>query len=84
MDHSSTSLIGREYSWPLSFGMPEYRDYLCAQIGKSVGGASVEASMNLCLYFTDGSIIEASLLPGPWKGRETVVFQDGNGGFSVW
>lgn len=67
-----------------SFGMPEYRDVLCAQIGKAVGGVAVKADLNFCLYFTDGSIIEISLRPELRKGPESVVFQDGAGGFGVW
>jgi hypothetical protein len=50
----------------------------------AVGGATVEADASLRLYFTDGSIIDVSLLPESRKGPEGVVFQDGDGGFAVW
>jgi hypothetical protein len=68
----------------VSFGMNEYRDQLCSQIGKIVGGATVEADVSLRLYFTDGTIVEVSLRPESRKGPESVVFQDGHGGFGVW
>jgi hypothetical protein len=68
----------------VSFGAPGYRDQLCSQIGKTVGGVTVEADASLRLYFTDGSIIDVSLLPESRKGPESVVFQDGDGGFAVW
>jgi hypothetical protein len=68
----------------VSFGAPGYRDQLCSQIGKIVGGATAEADASLRLYFTDGSTIDVSLLPECRKGPESVVFQDGDGGFAVW
>jgi hypothetical protein len=68
----------------VDFGMTGYRDGLCAQIGKSVGGVAVEMDANFRLFFTDGSIIEVSLLPDARGGPEAVVFQDGKGGFEVW
>jgi hypothetical protein len=67
----------------VSFEMPGYRDALCAQIGKIVGGVVAELDKNFCLFFTDGSIIDVSLLPSARKGPEAVVFQDGKGGFGV-
>jgi hypothetical protein len=68
----------------VSFDMPGYRDGLCAQIGKTVGGVAVETDVNFRLFFTDGSIIEVSLLLDARRGPEAVVFQDGIGGFGVW
>jgi hypothetical protein len=68
----------------VNFGMPGYRDGLCAQIGKSVGGVAVAADVTFRLFFTDGSMIEVSLLPGARQGPEAVVFQDGKGSFAVW
>jgi hypothetical protein len=68
----------------VSFGMTGYRDGLCAQIGKTVGGAAVETDVNFRLFFTDGSIIEVPLSPTARKGPEAIVFQDGKGGFGVW
>ena len=67
-----------------NFGMPDYRDGLCAQIGKPVGDVVAETDVTFRLFFTDGSIIEVSLLPGSRQGPEAVVFQDGKGGFAVW
>ena len=67
----------------VSFEMPGYRDGLCSQIGKTVGGVAVETDANFRLFFTDGSIIEVSLLPNARKGPEAIVFQDGKG-FGVW
>jgi hypothetical protein len=68
----------------IGFGMADYRDELCSQIGKTIGGVAVEADVSFRLYFTDGSIIEVTLLPKSRTGPESVVFQDGNGAFSVW
>lgn len=68
----------------LSLGMPGYRDALCGQIGKSVAGLAVEADVTLRLFFTDGAMIEVSLLPNARLGPEAIVFQDGKGGFAVW
>jgi hypothetical protein len=68
----------------VSFGMQGYRDTLCGQIAKTVGGAVVEADTNLRLFFTDGSMIEVPLSPASRRGPESVVFQDGDGSFSVW
>jgi hypothetical protein len=68
----------------VSFGMLGYRDELCAQIGKTVGGVAVETGRNFQIFLTDGCMIEVSLLPGARTGPEAVVFQDGKGGFSVW
>lgn len=80
------------FAWPrimapavsVSFEMPGYRDGLCAQIGKTVGGVTVETGISFRLFFTDGSIIEVSLSPNVRKGPESIVFQDGEGGFAVW
>jgi hypothetical protein len=68
----------------VSFEMPGYRDGICAQIGKTIGGVAVEANTNFWLFFTDGSMLEVSLLSSARGGPEAIVFQDGKGGFSVW
>lgn len=68
----------------VDFGLPGYRDGLCAQIGKTIGGVAVEADASFRLFFTDGSIMEISLSPKARGGPEAVVFQDGKGGFEVW
>jgi hypothetical protein len=68
----------------VSVDMPGYRDALCGQIGKSVGGVVEEAGVRFCIFFTDGSIVDVSLLPEDRMGPETLVFQDGKGGFRVW
>jgi len=68
----------------VTFEMPGYRDKLCDQIGKAVGGVAVEMNKDFQLFFTDGSIVAVSLLPSARTGPEAVVFQDGKGGFGVW
>jgi hypothetical protein len=44
----------------------------------------VEADGVFRMFFADGSMIEASLLPQDSPGLEPLVLQDGNGGFRVW
>jgi hypothetical protein len=63
---------------------PRYRDVLCGQIGKVVAGVFVEADAVFRVFFADGSMIEASLLPEDRPGPEALVLQDGKGGFGVW
>jgi hypothetical protein len=59
----------------VSLEMPGYRDGLCAQIGKTVGGVAVETDVNFRLFFTDGSMIEVSLLPNARRGRRPLYFR---------
>jgi hypothetical protein len=68
----------------VGFAMPGYRDVLCAQIDKIVGGVAVEVDVIFRIFFADGSMIEVSLLPEDRPGPEALVLQDGNGGFGVW
>jgi hypothetical protein len=68
----------------LDFETPGYRDALCSQIGKTVGGVIEEANRRLSLFFTDGSIIEISLLSRDRRGPEAALLQDGKGCFEVW
>jgi hypothetical protein len=61
-----------------------YRDILCAQIGKVVGGMVEEKDMRFRFFFTDGSMIEVSLQPKDRRGPEALLFQNGKGDFRVW
>jgi hypothetical protein len=63
---------------------PGHRDALCGQIGKTVGGVMEDPNARLSLFFTDGSILDISLLPQDRMGPEAVFMQDGKGGFRVW
>ena len=66
------------------FHTPAYRDALCEQIGKTVGGLIEEIHRRLSLFFTDGSMIEISLLPEDRKGPEAVLFRSEKGPTVVW
>ncbi|UGY14850.1 hypothetical protein [Bradyrhizobium septentrionale] len=66
-----------------TFGMPVYRDALCAQIGKSVAGGFVDVEAAFRLFFADGSIIEVSLAASARQGPEAIVFQDSKGNLVV-
>jgi hypothetical protein len=80
------------YIWPrvtvsqttLGFGAPGYRDVLCAQIGKSIGGVTLEDDVIFRIIFTDGSMIEVSLKPEDYQGPEALNFHDGKGDLGVW
>jgi hypothetical protein len=61
-----------------------YRDALCTQIGKIVGGAVVQAGTQVSLFFADGSIIQISLLSRDRQGPEALLFQGEDGSFGVW
>jgi hypothetical protein len=67
-----------------SSDMPRYRDILCAQIGKIVGGVTVEPDVIFRIFFEDGSMIEVSLLPDDRPGPEALELQAGKGGWGVW
>ncbi|HEY4358297.1 MAG TPA: hypothetical protein VGN16_21305 [Acidobacteriaceae bacterium] len=68
------------YAWPhvllsdfsIAFGEPEYRNALCAQIGETVGKASLEEFEALTVEFESGTVIALSLreedLDGPEAG----------------
>ena len=76
------------YAWPhvlladfsIAFGEPEYRNALCAQIGETVGKASLEEFESLTVEFESGTVIALSLreedLDGPEAGSYSV---DGSG-----
>jgi hypothetical protein len=65
-------------------GTLRYRDALCEQIGKAIGGVVEESDRRLSLFFTDGSIVEISLLPEDRRGPEAVLFRGGKGRSVVW
>jgi hypothetical protein len=68
------------YAWPsvllsdfsVSFGEPEYRNALCAQIGEMVGKAALEEMDSLTVEFESGTVLALSLreedLDGPEAG----------------
>jgi hypothetical protein len=66
------------------FGVPGYKDALCELIAKTVAGVFEKTGRALQLFFSDGSIVEVSLLFEGRKGPEAVVFQNGHGAFRVW
>jgi hypothetical protein len=66
------------------FGVPGYKDALCELIAKTVAGVFEKTGRTLQLFFSDGSIVEVSLLFEARKGPEAVVLQNGHGAFRVW
>src|SRR5579875_4207661 len=76
------------YAWPsvllsdfsVSFGEPEYRNALCAQIGEMVGKAALEELDSLTVEFESGTVLALSLreedLDGPEAGSYS---EDGSG-----
>jgi hypothetical protein len=80
------------YIWPrvtaaqgtAGLGEPGYRDLLCGQIGKSIGGITLEDNVIFRILFTDGSMIEVSLKPEDYRCPEALNFDDGKDGFGVW
>ena len=76
------------YAWPsvlladftVSYGEPEYRNALCAQIGEIVGKAALEELDSLTVEFESGTVLALSLreedLDGPEAGSYSA---DGSG-----
>lgn len=76
------------YAWPsvlladftISYGEPEYRNALCAQIGEIVGKAALEELDSLTVEFESGTVLALSLreedLDGPEAGSYSA---DGSG-----
>jgi hypothetical protein len=77
---AGTSPMLTLYAWPhvlladfsIAYGEPEYRNALCAQIGETVGKASLEELDALTVEFESGTVIALSLreedLDGPEAG----------------
>lgn len=66
------SVLLSEYS--LSFGEPEYRNALCAQIGEEVAQALLEDGDSLTLKLENGTVIALSLREEDMSGPDAGAY----------
>ena len=66
------SVLLSEYS--LSFGEPEYRNALCAQIGEEVSQALLEDGDSLTLKLENGTVIALSLREEDMSGPDAGAY----------
>lgn len=72
------------YEWPsviladyaVSFGEPEYRNQLCAQIGEEVETAELEEGSALTLKLANGNVLAVSLREEDMHGPEAGAFSE--------
>lgn len=72
------SVILSEYS--VSYGEPEYRNQLCAQIGEEVEEAELEEGGTMTIKLVNGNVLALSLREEDMSGPEAGSFsEDGSG-----
>jgi hypothetical protein len=62
----------------VSFGEQEYRDELCARIGKVPTDATARGGEEIKIVFSDGSKVSISLRPEDRRGAEAAILGDGS------
>src|SRR5215472_7383246 len=73
-------LSNEVYSW----GMPEYRNALCGQIGKIVSQARTIEGREIIIEFKDGSSISVSLKADDYRGPEAAILDNSPNPTCVW
>ena len=72
------SVILAEYS--VSYGEPEYRNQLCAQIGEEVESAELEEGGTLTVKFASGNVLALSLREEDLSGPEAGSYSESGHG----
>jgi hypothetical protein len=72
--------LNETFEW----GMPEYRNVLCEQIGKLVRRAFTLEAQEIKIDFEDGSSISISLRPADYRAAEAAVFDNPPNPTCVW
>ena len=75
------SVILSEYS--VSYGEPEYRNQLCAQIGEEVETAELEEGGTLTIKLANGNVIALSLREEDLSGPEAGSYSESGDGEDV-
>jgi hypothetical protein len=72
--------LNETYGW----GMPEYRNLLCDQIGKLVRRAFTIEGQEIKIEFEDGSSITISLRPADYRATEAAHLNNPPNPTYVW